>query len=73
MKQFKDGVKWYTTGTITTEIHFPEDDVCCGWCRYCHSDDSLRRHYCTKLRQMIYNPIDGVLPECPIQFEKKEE
>jgi len=34
MKDFKDGVKYYTTAQCTITVFFPENDVCCLHCPY---------------------------------------
>ena len=33
MKAFDSGVKYYTQAYAVVEVHFPEDDICCGRCR----------------------------------------
>lgn len=70
MKQFKDGVSFYTTGTATVRVHFPEDDVVCAWCPFCRSDGDLKRAQCRLTNDIIFNPFFGVADTCPIQFNK---
>ena len=42
-KNFDNGVSFYTHGTATIDIYFPENDVRCIWCPFCRSEADLNR------------------------------
>lgn len=65
-------VGYYTTGTATLAIHFPEDRVVCQWCPYCRNEDSLRRWKCLLTGEYLVYPFQGRGNECPIESEEKE-
>lgn len=70
MKTFRNGVSHYTVGTLKTEINFPEDDVCCGWCDYLDKITRVDRYYCRVNKKTIYNP-DRLAEHCPLIFEEE--
>lgn len=73
MKQeFESGVRYYTTGIAQVKINFPEGEVCCRWCPFCRSEESLKRYWCRLTNEMIYNPYAGIGECCPVEFEGKE-
>ncbi len=73
MKQeFESGVRYYTTGIAQVKINFPEGEVCCRWCPFCRSEESLKRYWCRLTNEMIYNPYAGIGGCCPVEFEGKE-
>lgn len=67
---FENGVRRYTTGTMHIQVHFPEDEVKCFWCRFCRKDD-MGRHWCRITNEMLYNPQIGRGEECPIEIEER--
>lgn len=69
---FERGVKFYTKGIAVVEIHFPESEVKCTWCRFCRKDD-MGRHWCRLTNEMIYNPAAGLGEECPIVFKENDD
>ena len=71
MKTFPNGVGWYTTAT--TEIGFPEDDICCQWCPFLTSDYKLDRERCGKTGEVLIAPKYTIGHYCPLNFERKEE
>lgn len=73
MKQFENGVKWYTKGIAEIEINFPENDVTCKWCPFCRSESDLGRFWCRLNNAMLYNPYGGIGEKCPIKFESEEK
>lgn len=72
MPDFKNGVKYYTSGVATIRINFPEDSVACCWCPFCRSESDLGRYWCRLNNTMIYNPYSGVSDSCPVEIERKE-
>lgn len=73
-KNFEKGVDYYTHGTASVDIYFPEDDVRCVWCPFCRSEAELRRFWCRLVNRMVYNPNCAELPEfCPITINKEAE
>lgn len=70
MKEFENGVSFYGTYKAEIEISFPEDEICCRWCKYCFPEKELSRHRCRLTNEILYNPyVIGVVgDECPIKF-----
>ena len=69
MKQFPNGVSYYTKATA--EIGFPEDDVCCQWCPLMTRDPNLR-DVCGKTGEILLAPKHTIGFQCPLNFENKE-
>lgn len=69
MNKFKNGVSYYTNYTLTDKVGFPEDDVCCGWCKYLGNIRTLNRFFCRVTGDTVYN-VDVMNKGCPL---KKEE
>ena len=68
-EEFKSGVQWFTKGTATIPIFFPEDKVRCQYCPFCRAESDLKRYWCRLTNQMIYNPYVPELPDnCPVYF-----
>jgi hypothetical protein len=65
-------VDYYTHGTVTLDVSFPEDKTVCQWCRFCRNEDSLRRWKCLLTDEYIVYPFHSVGNECPIIFKNKE-
>lgn len=73
MKDFKNGVGYYTSGKL--EIHFPEDDICCMWCPMLREEFSgyYKRHFCKRTGEFIPAPTNMIGLSCPIDFERENE
>lgn len=67
-----EGVGWYTWGSATVPVCFPEDKVSCQWCPYVRNEDSLKRHRCLLTGEYLPYPFTSRGNECPIIFEPKE-
>ena len=65
MKQFHNGVSYYTRGTV--DVGFPEDDVCCHWCPLMTRDPNLR-DVCGKTGEILLAPKHTIGINCPIRF-----
>lgn len=70
MKEFYNGVSYYTKATV--EIGFPEDDVCCHWCPLMSVDYGSRRERCGKTGEILLAPKHTIGFNCPLKFENKE-
>lgn len=70
MKNFDKGVSFFTTAAAQVKVHFPEGDVCCGWCPYCRPEKETKRHWCNLTHSILYNPFGGVGELCPLDFEE---
>lgn len=68
MKDFRNGVRFYTKATV--EIGFPEEDVCCHWCPLMTRDPNLR-DVCGKTGEILLAPKHTVGFNCPLKFEKE--
>lgn len=74
MSEVKNGVPWYTSGTATVDIHFPEDRVCCANCVvFCRYEEAFKRYSCRATGEQILFPFNSRGAMCPIQFNKEEE
>ena len=73
-KSFEKGVSFYTHGTATIDIYFPENDVRCKWCDFCYPESDMGRFRCRLTNHTVYNPNYAELPEfCPITINKDKE
>ena len=73
-KSFDKGVSYYTHGTATIDIYFPENDVRCAWCPFCRAESDLGRFWCRLTNHMVYNPDYPNLPEfCPVTINRETE
>lgn len=70
MKQFLNGVSYYTKATV--EIGFPEDDVCCHWCPLMTRDPNLR-DICGKTGEILQAPKHTIGFNCPLNFNKENK
>ena len=71
MKQFNNGVSYYTKATL--EIGFPEDDVCCYRCPLMGFDyNRSDREYCKKTGEFLPAPRHMIGMDCPLNFVDKE-
>lgn len=71
MGKYDKGVPWYTKGVAHIPIHFPTDDIKCGYCPFCYAD-SLGRPKCRLTGSLIYSTAI-ISDDCPIEFEVNEE
>lgn len=69
MKEFRNGVSYYTKATAV--VGFPEDDVCCHWCPLMSRDPNLR-DVCGKTGEILLAPKHTIGFDCPLIFENKE-
>ncbi|MDD6988740.1 hypothetical protein [Ruminococcus sp.] len=67
---FTNGVRFYSTGKAEITVGFPEDDICCHWCKFCRAESDLNRFWCRLTNDMIYNPFVGLADTCPLQFDE---
>jgi len=54
-KKFDRGVSYYTIADLSMEIGFPEDEVCCKWCRFIRHYDNLDRDKCALTEDILYS------------------
>lgn len=64
------GVSYYTKGTITDEVSFPENKVACEWCKYLKTERI--RCLCLITHEILVYPTKTVGALCPIILEKGE-
>lgn len=64
MRDISSGVSWYTVGRAQLEINFPEDHVCCKYCRYRETDRP--GHRCILTNEIIYD-LNYLDRQCPIK------
>ena len=69
MKEFRNGVRFYTKASV--EIGFPEDDLCCHWCPFLTNDYKLNRERCGKTGEVLIAPLHGLGYFCPLKFEEE--
>jgi len=72
MKKFRNGVSFYTTGTVNLKIGFPEDEVFCLHCWLCYQD-SIGRHMCRLMNREVYFSHSGIHEDCPLEFGGENE
>ncbi len=70
-KKYDGGVPWYTSGVAHVPIHFPTDDIKCGYCHFCYAD-SIDRPRCRLTGKLVYS-METISDDCPIEFEVNEE
>ena len=69
VKQFEDGIRYYTKASAQVDVKFPEAEVRCHFCPYCRSEEALDRYWCRLTNEMIYNPFSLYRGEkCPLIF-----
>ena len=59
-------VRYYTTGTATVAVHFPNGLTVCQWCPYIQYREALTGEF-------LPYPFDGMGNECPITFDKEDK
>lgn len=67
-----EGVSFYTKGSATLPVFFPEDKTVCQWCPYVRTEDSLKRHKCLLTGEYLVYPFTSRGNECPVVFEEEE-
>lgn len=69
------GVTSYATLVAIVPIHFPDGKIVCSGCRFCRSDEALKRYRCLLTDDILYHPITEIGDHCPIPdaFEKEGE
>ena len=72
---FEKGVSFYTKGTATFDVYFPEDKADCAHCQFCFlpQNDDLKRHKCSLTGEFLYAPAIGRGRECPITVKNEKE
>ena len=71
MKDFRQGVRFYTHGTV--DISFPEDDICCRWCPLMGVEIKTDRSYCRKTGEYLQAPDLYTGFHCPVIIEPEKE
>lgn len=71
MKDFRNGVRYYTKATV--EIGFPEEDICCYRCPLMNTDYGSKRERCTKTGEILISPMYSIGFDCPLKFKKENE
>jgi hypothetical protein len=71
MKDFRNGVRFYTKATL--EIGFPEEDICCYRCPLMTTDYGSKRERCSKTGEILISPMHSIGLDCPLKFEKESE
>lgn len=66
-----NGVRYYTSGKATVDVHFPEDMTVCQWCPYVRNEDSLKRHKCLLTGEYLPFPFVTRGNLCPVVLEEE--
>lgn len=69
----KSGVTHYETRYAIVPIHFPDGKIVCSGCRFCRSDEALRRFRCLLTDDILYRPVTETGERCPIRQEVDDE
>lgn len=69
-RQFENGVKWYTRGTVT--LHFPEKAVCCANCPLIRSMEGGIQHICRLSGEILHN-LNRIGDHCPVDYWEEDE
>lgn len=67
----KGVVEFYTHGRATVQVNFPNGELKCKWCQFCHCEDKHFNTYrCLLTFRVLYDPEYAVLPAgCPLEIE----
>lgn len=65
---FRNGVSYYTHGTLFIDVSFPEDKVCCAQCDFCKQKYGMQVFQCFLTQEPILQPEKGIGNQCPITF-----
>lgn len=68
----REGVSFYTKGSVTLPVFFPEDKTVCQWCPFVRTEDSLKRCRCQLTGEYLVYPFTSRGNECPVVFEEEE-
>ena len=71
MKDFINGVRYYTKGTL--EVSFPEEDVCCYRCPLMSVDYGSKRERCSRTGELLVNPYHDIGYDCPLKFIEEDK
>lgn len=69
----KSGVTHYETRYAIVPIHFPDGKIVCSGCRFCRSDEALRRFRCLLTDDILYRPVTETGARCPVRTEDGHE
>ncbi len=70
----KNGVDYYTKGTVTVNVSFPEDKIACQWCPlFLRYEKDYTRYSCRLTHEWLLYPFTRVGELCPIVIENKGE
>lgn len=69
----KNGVSYYTWGTATVRVPFPEDMTVCQWCQYVRTEDSLKRCKCLLTGEYLPFPLTSRGYNCPVKFDMEDD
>ena len=70
MSNFDNGVSFYSRGSVTVPVNFPEGQKACKWCPFCRKDNDIR-YRCFLTNRILYST--NIIPEeCPIEFKEEE-
>jgi hypothetical protein len=61
-------VDYYTVGVTDIEVYFPENRVCCQWCKFCKSDHGLNRCRCLLTDELLVYVFEGRGNRCPLMM-----
>lgn len=65
MKDFKNGVGYYTMAELNMKIGFPENETKCGYCPFVKSEFDLKRHRCLVTGNLVYS-LENREKDCPL-------
>lgn len=64
---FPGGIGSYTKMQLKTELYFPENKVCCQYCRlFCRYEDAYNRYSCRLTDEWLLDIKGGVGHLCPL-------
>lgn len=68
--RFDGGVKWYSRGTATVQVFFPEGEIVCQNCKLLTAEYLLKRSRCAVTGEIIPDPTYMTGGLCPLKFEQ---
>lgn len=68
--KFESGIGWYTEAYAIVKVKFPEDNVCCGHCKY---HDKYKNQCKLDEDVVIYKPDRFVGGGCPLMLVEDKE
>lgn len=72
MSRFDKGISYYTVGTATIAVPFPEDEVACRWCKFLRPDTDCGRFFCRLTDDVVYG-IAKIADTCPLTFKEDKQ